>query len=191
MNTDGRDDLADSFVVVRLQQIVDIRSYFRRVTLPRVFPVVIDFPAWAGQCVTVLCTPLANRTMRLRQTCIRPEMHRRGNGAGGHGGAEDVVLVIDRGSQLDAHFKIHLIIQIERDKPARPRDLFRLDGVPHHAAGVRNDFGQFLQARPTPHNGKWVTADLFASNVICHLRPRRLKSEYSMAGPAPNHNCEL
>jgi hypothetical protein len=52
--------------------------------------------------------------------------------------------------------------------PARTGDVLGADDTPHRAAGVGDDLGQFLQARPTAYHGERTTAELFHSDVIFH-----------------------
>jgi hypothetical protein len=63
---------------------------------------------------------------------------------------------------------VDLIIPVERDVPACTRDLLGADDTSHQAAGLWNDLGEFLQSRPTAHDGKRTTAELFEPDIIFH-----------------------
>src|SRR5262249_45958638 len=68
----------------------------------------------------------------------------------------------------DPHFQVNLAVPVERDVPTRTLDLLRADDAPHGAAGVGHDFGKFLRTRPTAHNRKRTTAELFESDIVFH-----------------------
>jgi hypothetical protein len=46
--------------------------------------------------------------------------------------------------EFDAHFQVDLTVPVDRDVPARTRDLLRAADAPHKAAGLRDDLGELL-----------------------------------------------
>src|SRR5438876_10268935 len=96
----------------------------------------IDFPARARQDVAATRAPLADRLMRLGEPAVGTEVRRRGDRAGGGGGADDFAVSGERAVQFDAHFQVDHIVPVERDVPPRTRDLLRADDPPYRATGV-------------------------------------------------------
>src|SRR5262245_5618801 len=128
----------------------------------------VDFPVGAGHGVTLIRAPPADCLVRLAEPAVGAKVYRRGDRAGGRGRADNFAVPGERGIQFDAHFQVDHIIPVERDVPARPHDLLRADDAPYGAAGVGNDSGEFLQARPTAHDSEGTTAELLESDVVFH-----------------------
>jgi hypothetical protein len=116
----------------------------------------------------MLRAPPPDCLVRLGELVVRAELYRRGDRPAGSGRTGDFIAPHEWGVQFNPHFHVEHIIPVERDMPACTRDLLRADNVPYPAAGVGDNLGEFLQARPTPHHGEGTTADLFESDDVFH-----------------------
>src|SRR4051794_25439055 len=121
----------------------------------------VDFPAGAGQLVTVLRGPVADCLMCLVEEGVGAEVRRGDHRAGRCGRTDDLAVAVEGGFELDADFQVDLLVPVERDVPARTRELLRADDAPHEAAGLWDDPGEFLNTRPTTHDGERTTVELF------------------------------
>jgi hypothetical protein len=82
----------------------------------------------------------------------------------------------ERPVELDAHFQVDLIIQVNRNMAACTRDLLRANNIPNSAAGVRHHLQELMGSCATAYDGKRASAVLFEPDFVFHehhlcLRP--------------------
>src|SRR5262245_8798200 len=153
---------------VRHEQVEDVGADLARVTVPFVFPVAVKLPAGTRQRITVVLAPAVDRLMGLAEEAIGPVMGRGGHETRRGYRGDDFAVPGERPVQLDAHFQVDLVIQVDRDVPASPRDLLRTKDIPDGAAGFRDDLREFPGGRATAHDRQRATDELFESDNVFH-----------------------
>jgi hypothetical protein len=74
----------------------------------------------------------------------------------------------ERPVELDAHFRVDLTIQVDRNMAACTRDLLRTNYLPNRTAGVRYDLREFMGSCPTTYDRKRASAEPFEPYNVLH-----------------------
>src|SRR5262245_59497197 len=106
--------------------------------------------------------------MGFRETVVRTKMHCAGNLSSGCRRTDDFALPKVRNFQFYAHFKVDLIVQVNRHMPSGALDLLVAKAVPHRATGFWNDFGEVRRSRPTAHKCQWSAVDFLNLDIVVH-----------------------
>src|SRR5262249_41074645 len=149
-----------------------------RVAVPFLQPVTVNLPVGTRRRIPVVGAPQTNRLVCLVELTVRPVMGRGGDPTSRGGRADNLAVPGERGVQFNAHFQVDHIVPVERDVPAGSRDLLRADDAPYQAAGIRNDFREFVAGRATADNRKRTAGELFESDGVFHAIDLRLEARF-------------
>lgn len=121
---------------------------------------------------------------------VRPEMGRGRHDSSRSGGRDELISAHKRTIQLDADFKVDLIIKIYRHVAACPGNCLGAQSIPYGPARLRNDSGKLRDERSAPNYRKRTTLELlkldgvfhgqnlrFILSQLAHLRHSRLYRE--------------
>jgi hypothetical protein len=70
--------------------------------------------------------------------------------------------------ELDAHFQVDLIIQVNRNMAAGTRDLLRANYIPDGTTGVRYHFRELLRSCATAYDRNRASAEPFDLDNVFH-----------------------
>ncbi len=136
-----------------IQQMEHIGADLRRVCVPILFPVAVDFPTNTRTPESTLSAPLADRRMCPAQPIVGTKMDSRHHPPGRQPRAMNPVVADERLRHFHAHLGRSSRIRIQRHMSPRPRQTGRADKRPNLAASRGDERRQFFRTHAAPDHG--------------------------------------